>query len=142
MGTPSPTGYSPAGAPQSPYNPQTPGASLDSHGGADWCTTDIEVKIRSHDLEADFIGQTGIIRTVNNGICSVFLPDEDRVVTVVSENLEPVMPKSGDHFKMIFGDDRETQGVLISAEGKEAMVLMNGKHALLPLNHLCKMKSD
>jgi transcription elongation factor SPT5 len=143
IGTPSPTGYSPAtpGAPQSPYNPQTPGAGLDSQMG-DWCTTDIIVKIRSHD-DMYLSGQTGYIRTVNNGNCSVFLPAEDRVVTVLSENLEPVEPSVGDHFKVILGEERETTGTFISLSGgKEGFVSINGKNKLFPLNFLCKMKSD
>lgn len=143
MGTPSPTGYSPAtpgGAPQSPYNPQTPGAGLaDSHG--EWCTTDLEVKIHSV-VDSDLAGQTGIIRTVNNGACAVFLPEEDRVVTVLSENLEPVLPQPKDHFKLIYGEDRETTGVLLSAHDKDATVLINGSKKFLPMHYLCKMKAD
>lgn len=141
IGTPSPTGYSPgAGIPNSPYNPQTPGSSLDSHG--EWCSTDLEVKIRST-ADCDFSGQTGVIRTVNNGACSVFLPEEDRVVSVVSENLEPVLPQNKDHFKMIYGDDREITGTVISKDGlKDALVMINGAKKLIPLHHLCKMKQD
>ncbi|KAL9705559.1 hypothetical protein quinque_009077 [Culex quinquefasciatus] len=144
MGTPSPSGYSPAtpGAPQSPYNPQTPGASLDSQFG-EWCTTDIEVEIRNHD-DSDLAGQTGFIRTVTSGACSVFLPEEDRVVTVLSNNLEPVVPTvAGDRFKVIFGDERETLGEFLSlSSNKEAIVSINGKKKLLPLNYLCKVKLD
>ncbi|XP_058819895.1 transcription elongation factor SPT5 [Topomyia yanbarensis] len=143
MGTPSPSGYSPAtpGAPQSPYNPQTPGASLDSQYG-EWCTTDIEVEIRNHD-DSDLAGQIGFIRTVNSGVCSVFLPEEDRVVTVLSNNLEPVVPNAGDRFKVIFGEERETIGEFLSlSSNKEAIVSINGKRKLFPLNHLCKVKVD
>lgn len=33
-------------------------------------------------------------------MCSVFLPEEDRVVNIICDHLEPVIPKSGDDFKV------------------------------------------
>lgn len=137
--TPSP-GYSPQtmGAPSSPMNPQTPGAGLDSHG--EWCSSDLEVKIRSS-ADSNLRGQTGFINTVNNGACSVFLPDEDRVITLPSNALEPVMPSVQDQFKLIYGEDRETTGILL-AIGKDATVLINNEKRLIPLNYLCKMRKE
>lgn len=134
--TPSP-GYSPQtmGAPSSPMNPQTPGAGLDSHG--DWCSSDLEVKVRSS-VDSNLRGQTGCITTVNNGACSVFLPIEDRVMTLPSHALEPVTPQVQDQFKLIFGDDRETTGILL-AIGKDATVLINNEKRLIPLSYLCKI---
>lgn len=145
MGTPSPSAYSPntPGTSQfSPFNPQTPGAGLDSQLG-DWCTTDIEVRIRSHD-DADLTGQTGVIRTVNNRICSVFLPQEDRSVSIDCEQLEPVSPAIGDEFKVIFGDLRDTTGRIIDIEPNNNCVckLSVGNTIYIPLRNLCKMKSD
>ncbi|XP_055858947.1 transcription elongation factor SPT5 [Episyrphus balteatus] len=144
MSTPSPSSYSPntpGGAPQSPYNPQTPGASLDSHMG-DWCTTDIEVKIHTHD-DADLVGQTGIVRTVSNGVCSVFLRKEDRSVSIISEHLAPVPPEVDDDFKVIYGDDRELTGKVISVSDKDTSICkINGDVTMIPTSHLCKMKVD
>lgn len=143
MNTPSPSTYSPntpGGNPQSPYNPQTPGASLDSPIG-DWCTTDIEVKIHTHD-DADLVGQTGIIRTVSNGVCSVFLRQEDRSVSIVSEHLAPVPPEVGDEFKVIYGDERESVGKVRSISDKDtSLCQINDEIKLLPTAYLCKMKS-
>uniref|UniRef100_A0A0A1WN47 Transcription elongation factor SPT5 n=1 Tax=Zeugodacus cucurbitae TaxID=28588 RepID=A0A0A1WN47_ZEUCU len=143
MNTPSPSTYSPntpGGNPQSPYNPQTPGASLDSPIG-DWCTTDIEVKIHTHD-DADLVGQTGIIRTVSNGVCSVFLRQEDRSVSIVSEHLAPVPPEVGDEFKVIYGDERESVGKVRSISDKDtSLCQINDEMKLLPTAYLCKMKS-
>lgn len=34
-------------------------------------------------------------------MCSVFLPEEDRVVNIMCEHLDPVRPQLGDHFKVI-----------------------------------------
>lgn len=117
---------------------QTPGAGLDPQSG-EWCTTDIEVKIRTHD-DIAFAGQSGYIRTVVNGNCSVFLPKEDRVVTVLTVNLDPVKPKAGEYFKMIYGDDRETTGIVVSADAKEATVKVQDKIQILPIDFLCKME--
>lgn len=143
--TPSPTAYSPntpgGGAPYSPYNnPQTPGASLDSQLG-DWCTPDLEVRIRDNE-DSDLVGQTGIIVTVNNGICSVFLPQEDRRVSVESVLLEPVPPKIHDYFKVISGEDREATGKLISFTDQIALVDINDTMVYKQFRHLCKAKHD
>lgn len=139
--TPSPTSYSPVtpGASHSSFNPQTPGASLDSHYG-DWCTTDIEVKIRVHD-DTGLQGQLGIVRTVNNGVCSVFLPEEDRSVSVVSQNLEPVTPIKDDLFKVIQGEHRESTGKVIEISDAEYVVLLDGHKKALYMqpNCLCKL---
>uniref|UniRef100_A0A1A9UYD5 Transcription elongation factor SPT5 n=1 Tax=Glossina austeni TaxID=7395 RepID=A0A1A9UYD5_GLOAU len=142
MNTPSPSSYSPntPGAPHSPYNPQTPGASLESPI-SDWCTTDIEVKIHTHD-DTDLVGQTCIIRTVSNGVCSVFLRQEDRIVSVVSEHLAPVHPGIGDEFKVIHGDDRESVGKVVSQADKVTSICkLNDEIKMLPTLYLCKMKS-
>lgn len=102
---PSPAyGYSPM-TPNvdSPHlNPQTPGAGIGGGGGDmggyahDWQTPDIEVKIKAIHDDEDLIGQHGVIRSISGGMCSVFLPKEDRVVSILSSNLEPVAPNSDD----------------------------------------------
>lgn len=140
--TPSPTAYSPntpggSVAPFSPYNPQTPGANLDSQLG-DWCTTDIHVKIRSHSDPA-LVGQNGIIRTVSNMMCSVYLPVEDRRVSVESEQLEPVQPNVGEDFKVIMGEDRESVGMVHSIEGNRAICIINNETTYKSLKELCKI---
>lgn len=137
--TPSPTAYSPntpGVAPYSPYNPQTPGANLDSQLG-DWVTTEILVKIRSH-MDAALVGQDGIIRTVNNLMCSVYLPVEDRSVSVESDQLEPIQPNVGDDFKVIMGDDREATGVVHTIDDGKAICSLNGLTVYKSLKELCK----
>lgn len=68
------------------------------------------------------------------------MPKEDRVVTVLTVNLDPVKPKAGEHFKMIYGDDRETTGIVVSADAKEATVKVQDKIQILPIDFLCKME--
>ena len=61
------------GVANSPYNPQTPGSSIDSMGsmiGSEWHTTDIEVRIRNSDSDPELAGQQGIIRSVSVRIMS------------------------------------------------------------------------
>lgn len=101
-GTPSPLNYSPMtpGLAQSPYNPQTPGAGLDVMPATEWHTTDIEVRIRDTHDDSGLAGQQGHIRGINGGMCSVFLPEEDRVVNIVCDHLEPVVPQREDAIKV------------------------------------------
>lgn len=128
------------GAP-SPYNPQTPGAGLDSLSMHDWQTTDIVVRIKETHDDSGLIDQTGVIRGVSGGMCSVFLPEEERVVNILGEHLEPVTPAQGDRVKVIFGEEREQTGNLLSIDHSEGVVKLD--HAdvkMLQLRYLCKMK--
>lgn len=141
MGTPSPSAQSPAtpGAPFSPYNPQTPGAGLESHMATEWCVQDIEVKIRASD-DPGLVGQTGVVRTVTGSICSVFLPQEDRSVSVDAARLEPVLPGVGDDFKVVFGDEREQTGRVERLDGTAAVCLVGSQRLYKELRTLCKTK--
>lgn len=91
----------------SPYTPQTPGASLDMIGQSDWYSPDIEVTIRDTHDDTGLCGQVGVIRGVTPGMCSVFLPDEDRTVSIAAEHLQPVQPTRGDRVKVIMGKSTE-----------------------------------
>lgn len=143
--TPSP-GYSPAaiGGPTSPMstNPQTPGGGLmlGSDQGGEWCSTELEVKIRAT-ADSNLRGQTGYITTISNNTCSVFLPEEDRVITLQSIYLEPVQPLVQDHCKLLYGEDREATGILLAVSRKDGTVLINSEKRIVPLNFLCKIKS-
>ena len=69
----------------------------------DWYSPDIEVTIRDTHDDTGLCGQVGIIRGVTPGMCSVFLPDEDRTVSIAAEHLQPVQPSRGDRVKVIMG---------------------------------------
>ncbi|XP_025834253.1 transcription elongation factor SPT5 [Agrilus planipennis] len=133
--TPS-SGYSP----NMPYNPQTPGAGLDSSSMAEWHTVDIEVIIRDSHDDPGLVGQTGIIRSISGSMCSVFLPEEDRVVNIMSNHLDPVRPQRGDAFKVIIGEEREATGELLSIDLHEGVVKIKTDIKLMPLSSLCKMR--
>ncbi|CAG9767727.1 unnamed protein product [Ceutorhynchus assimilis] len=133
--TPS-SGYSPVG----PYNPQTPGAGLDVLPMTDWHTVDIEVKIRDSHDDTGLAGQNGLIRSISGAMCSVFLPDEDRVVNILADHLDPVRPQRGDQFKVIIGEEREQTGELLSIDVHEGVVKIKNEITMLPLQNLCKMR--
>ncbi|KAK0085563.1 hypothetical protein PV325_004872 [Microctonus aethiopoides] len=149
--TPSPMGYSPMtpGVAGSPYNPQTPGAGLEAGvsagmiGNSEWHTIDIEVRIRDSHQDPALAGQQGVIRGISGGMCAVFLPAEDRVVNLICEQLEPVIPTQGDRVKVVIGEDREAVGILLSIDNQEGVVKLNtGEIKMLHLRFLCKMKAS
>ncbi|KAK2088425.1 Transcription elongation factor SPT5 [Saguinus oedipus] len=134
--SPSPVGYSPMtpGAP-SPggYNPHTPGSGIEQNS-SDWVTTDIQVKVRDTYLDTQVVGQTGVIRSVTGGMCSVYLKDSEKVVSISSEHLEPITPTKNNKVKVILGEDREATGVLLSIDGEDGIVRMDLDEQLKILN--------
>uniref|UniRef100_A0A673A2A3 Transcription elongation factor SPT5 n=1 Tax=Sphaeramia orbicularis TaxID=375764 RepID=A0A673A2A3_9TELE len=132
--SPSPVGYSPMtpGAP-SPggYNPHTPGSNIEQ-GSSDWVTTDILVRVK--DSFMDLMGQTGVIRSITGGMCSVFMQESDKVVSISSDHLEPVTPTKNNKVKVILGEDREATGILLSIDGDDGIVRMELDDQLKILN--------
>lgn len=75
-------------------------------------------------------------------MCAVFLPAEDRVVNLLCEQLEPVVPSPGDQVKVVVGEEREAVGVLLSIDNQEGVVKLNTDAVkMLHLRFLCKMKA-
>ncbi|XP_015676506.1 transcription elongation factor SPT5, partial [Protobothrops mucrosquamatus] len=134
--SPSPVGYSPMtpGAP-SPggYNPHTPGSGIEQ-SSSDWVTTDIEVKVHDTYLDSHVVGKTGVIRSVNGGMCSVYVKKCEKVVSISSEHLEPVTPAKNDKVKVLLGEDREATGMLLSIDEGDGIVRMNPEEQLRILN--------
>lgn len=77
-------------------------------------------------------------------MCSVFLPAEDRTVSIAADHLQPVQPSRGDRVKVIMGDDRDSTGSLLSIDSQEGVVKLdqNGDVKMLQLKYLCKLKDD
>lgn len=140
-GTPSPVAFSPM-TPGAPYTPQTPGAGLEQ-SASDWITTEIEVRIRESHGDDDFVNQAGVIRNISGGMCTLFIPDQDKVISVASEHLEPICPEKGDRVKVIAGEDREFTGNLLSIDGCEGVVKLDrGNLNMFQMNLLCKMPKE
>ncbi|PIK38073.1 putative transcription elongation factor SPT5 isoform X2 [Apostichopus japonicus] len=143
--TPSPSGYPLTPVAPSPigFNPATPGMAnpLDP-SQTEWHTADIEVKIKESHEDDDLIYKHGVIRGMSGSMCSIYLLDEDRIVDVQCEHLEPVMPTKSDRVKVITGEDRESTGVLINIDGEDGIVKMDLGHSnikILSLNSLAKL---
>ncbi|PVD33727.1 hypothetical protein C0Q70_04987 [Pomacea canaliculata] len=141
-GTPSPAGigFSPM-TPGAPFTPQTPGTAMD-HNLSDWHTTDILVKVKETHDDPDLIYQTGVIRSISGGMCSVYIMENDKVVNIACEHLEPVAPTKHEKAKVILGDERETVGTVLSIDGCDAVFKIDEKNIrMLPVKHLCRMQS-
>ncbi|KAI8781206.1 Transcription elongation factor SPT5 [Biomphalaria glabrata] len=140
-GTPSPMGYSPM-TPGAPFTPQTPGGAMEL-SLTDWHTTDIVVKIKASHEDSKLIYQTGVIKNISGGMCTVYLTDEEKTVNITCDHLEPVLPEKGDKAKIIAGDDREATGSLMSVDGDEGVFKFDreekSKIQMLPIHFLCKM---
>lgn len=138
FGTPSPTSYSPRtpGSSASPY----PSSSLDMND-VEWCSSGIEVRIKDHE-DPGLSGQIGTVTTVSGGMCTVFLPAEDRSVTIACDLLAPVRPMQNNCVKVIHGDLKDQTGTLMSIDSVEGVVsLSSGDLKMLPMDYLCKMPS-
>lgn len=66
------------------------------HGGDNWTTTDILVKISSHFSDSKLADKVGYIKNISGHVCNVFLQDENRVASVTGDQLEPIIPDKGD----------------------------------------------
>lgn len=66
------------------------------HGGADWVSAEILVKIAMHYSDSDLADKVGKITNVSGHVCNVFVDDLERVVSITSDNLEPITPEKGD----------------------------------------------
>lgn len=68
------------------------------------------------------------------------MPEEERVVTIENDNLEPILPKSSDFVKVLCGSYRDRTGNMVAIEGGEGVVVMTDEKnpILIPLLHLCR----
>ncbi|EDM07905.1 suppressor of Ty 5 homolog (S. cerevisiae), isoform CRA_c [Rattus norvegicus] len=58
-------------------------------------------------------------------MCSVYLKDSEKVVSISSEHLEPITPTKNNKVKVILGEDREATGVLLSIDGEDGIIRMD-----------------
>ncbi|XP_055342396.1 transcription elongation factor SPT5-like [Paramacrobiotus metropolitanus] len=145
-------GYTPGGAAPSPYNPQTPGYESglynppETPGGGvdlnhtDWVTTDIQVRIKRHD-DRSLLNLIGYVRSESGAMCSIFLPEKDKVITILVSQVEPITPSRGDLVKVILGDERDICGKMLSVDGREAVFKPENSDQMkmVPWHYLCKM---
>ncbi len=91
----------------------------------------------------EFRFQIGVVRHVcgEREYCSVFLPAEERTVTILSEDLEPVVPEEGDQVMILSGDEIGFTGrlhTLFHYVGEALIQLDSGAITLVQLTNLAK----
>ncbi|XP_067948038.1 transcription elongation factor SPT5-like [Watersipora subatra] len=140
VGTPSPmSAYSPMTPGTAPYTPATPGLGLE-HGGVEWVSADLMVKISAHYKDSTLADKQGQIKNISNNVCNVYVEDVDRVISITSDNLEPITPEKSDKVKVIVGEKRDTVGTLISIDGVDGVLKTDqGDINILQIRTLCKM---
>ncbi len=72
--------------------------------------------IKDTHSDSGLCGQVGVVRGVTPGMCSVFLPEEDRTVNVAPDHLQPVHPLRGDKVKVILGKRSHSLSSSVCAE--------------------------
>lgn len=78
-------------------------------------------------------------------MCTLFIPDEDRTVNINSDQLEIVVPERNDQVKVIYGEDKERIGYLLSIDNQEGVVKFSSPISevrLLPLRYFCKYRGE
>lgn len=141
------TAMTPGSSNMMSHQPHTPGAGIEmTH---DWQTPDLVVSIKSSRSDPgnknSLTGQIGYIKNVSGNVTNVFLPQEDRIVSVASCDLAPVEPKKGDRYKVIDGNDsRDAVGNIVSIDGPECVCNHDGSKSVtfLPLKVLCKLQPN
>lgn len=74
-------------------------------------------------------------------MCAVFLNDEDRVINLACEQLEPVTPMCQDHVMIIAGEYRQATGRLVSIDNFDAVVKLQSEELkMVPLKYLCTLQ--
>nr|XP_037877730.1 transcription elongation factor SPT5 isoform X2 [Bombyx mori] len=149
--------YEPDAYGAGPFTPQTPGAMYGSdhtyspyspgrsegesaEAGA-WAAPELVVRLRAGAADG-LAAQTAVVRATGGGSCALYLPAEERVVSVPPDLLEPVLPQAGERVKVIAGEDRDAVGQLISIENQEGVVKFGTDDIkIMQLRHLCKMAS-
>ncbi|OQV17540.1 Transcription elongation factor SPT5 [Hypsibius exemplaris] len=112
--------------------------------GSGWLTTDIQVRITHHE-SSEYLRLDGYVRAVNCGICSLYIPGKDKVVEIAATAVEPILPNRGDRVKVIFGEEREVCGKLLSVDGANAVFVPGDSSAapkVVPWNYLCRLAPE
>lgn len=126
------------------HQPQTPGAGMEAIH--EWQAPDLVVSIKPSRMDQgnknSLAGQIGYITSVSGNVTNVFLPQEDRCVSVPSNELQPVLPeKTGDRFRVIEGECRDQIGSVISIDGQECVCKTDGDSVhFIKMSYLCKLK--
>lgn len=128
------------------HQPQTPGAGMEAIH--EWQTPDLVVRINPSKTDQgnknSLAGQFGYITSVSGSVTNVFLTQEDRCVSVPSNELIPVWPDVGDKYRVIEGENRDQTGSLISIDRSECVCKPDGQDGIkfMSAKMLCKLRPE
>lgn len=131
------------------HQPQTPGAGIES--AHEWQTQDLVVTIKPSKKDASnknsLSGQICYITSVSGNVTNLFLPQEDRCISVNSSELAPVQPDMiRERFRVIDGEYRDLTGIVISINGQDCFCQLDiagqDQLRLIDTRYLCKLRPD
>ena len=133
-----------APTPATPYDlAQTPAGgfgdydqSADAAGKGSWITVDIKVSINSQRRfsAGKLDGQDGVIQMVDGNRAQIQLISTGETVMIAEDFLKPVAPSKKDTFKVLSGEDKGKIGTLLSIDGHEGVVKIDGVDDILMMN--------
>ncbi|XP_065199636.1 transcription elongation factor SPT5-like isoform X2 [Planococcus citri] len=146
--TTSPISYSPmtpgsSSSVQSPYdNPGTPGSEMTSLQES--FTPGVFVRVLDSFDDRGLVGQTGVIRRIKDGMCTLFIEDEGQDFNIPCDCLEPVAPRINDWVKVLLGDESGMTGKLLSIDGQDGVVQFKDETnpKLIQARVLCRYQQD
>ncbi|GMR48595.1 hypothetical protein PMAYCL1PPCAC_18790 [Pristionchus mayeri] len=141
------------------FNPRTPGGFVDytapspmtrnysseqtipSHylESGDWMVESLVVEVKSHDDDR-FVDQEGVITSVDQGSCTLWVPSMRKQCRVETDQVVPVRPQQGDQCRIIYGDDVGITGALKSEFDNEGVLTLDDEtQRATTLAFLCKL---
>jgi len=106
----------------------------------EWQSVDLECRIKMNEQDKGLTGQNCIITGISAEICSVLLLKEARVISLLSQYLEPIRPNENDKCKIISeGDDTEATVVSINDDQDVVVRLKDDSHKKVTIYDLCKL---
>ncbi|KAI0980149.1 hypothetical protein GJ496_004273 [Pomphorhynchus laevis] len=125
-----------------PYTPQTPGSSFDL--SSDWQMDGLFTRIK-HSENSELNDQVGVIKSVHGKLCSVYLQNANKVVSIIGRLLCPVNPSVSDKVMILSGESRGSIGELLSIDACEGVVKLADRSSnediqMFQLSLLCKYK--
>ncbi|KAF8375888.1 spt-5 [Pristionchus pacificus] len=143
------------------FNPRTPGGfdytapspmtrnysieqAIPAHflESGDWMVENLVVEIKNHDDDR-FVDSEGIITSVDQGSCTLFVPSMRKQCRAEADQVVPVRPQQGDWTRIIYGDDMGVTGVLKSEFDNEGVLTLDDDtQRATTLAFLCKLHRE
>lgn len=130
------------------HQPQTPGAGMEST--YEWpygSVVSIRPSKKDPNNKNPLVGQIGLVTNTNGNLMNLFLPQEERCISVNSSEVVPVPPKqAGERFIVIEGEFRDQKGQVISVQNEECLCKLDNSPGnpvkFLRAATLCKLNEE